>query len=175
MSGRFWEVWGGQNGSQNRFLGRFFSMFFSNAFRHRFLMIFGRLETWKIAIIPKENHDFRKIGVFEKIAKIMDFGSIFGGWNGEKSTKNDVRIHAFFGYRFFGDVLRFLAIFVGFWEAPGPQKFEKNWKNRVLDAFGTRIGFLIDFGTDFGAIWDGFWVDFGRFWEDVWSFLGGFG
>ena len=41
----FWEVFGGQNRGQNQFLGGFFSMFFSSAFRHRFLTVFGRLET----------------------------------------------------------------------------------------------------------------------------------
>ena len=45
MLGRFWEVWGGQNGGQNRFLGRFFLMFFSIAFWHRFRVDFWRLVT----------------------------------------------------------------------------------------------------------------------------------
>ena len=77
MLGRFWEVLGAQNGSQNRFLGGFFSMFFSSAFRHRFLMVFGRLETWKIAIFLKENNDFYKIDVFKKVSKKPRFWSRF--------------------------------------------------------------------------------------------------
>ena len=66
----------------------------------------------------------------------------------------------------------FFAIFgdVGsIWGGPGPsknlQKLTTSRKNRVWDALGTRLGFLIDFGSDLGAIWKDFeWIlnDFGR-------------
>ena len=75
----------------------------------------------------------------------MDFGHIFGGRSGEKSRKNCVEKLAFFGYRFFSVFLRFLAILLGFWDAPGPQKFEKKsekmQKNRFSDAFSFEGGF----------------------------------
>ena len=60
------------------------------------------------------------------------------------------------------------------WEAPGVPKINKKSKK---NAYGVHLGFLIDFGSDFGAIlvdlgWilDGFWKDFEKilegFWED---------
>ena len=68
----------------------------------------------------------------------MDFGYIFGSRNGEKSRKNCVEKHAFFGYRFFNVFLRFLAILLGFWEAPGFKKFEKNQEKSEKIDFPTR-------------------------------------
>ena len=62
----------------------------------------------------------------------MDFGSVFGGQNGEKSKKNCVEKHAFFRYRFFSVFLRFLAILPGFWGGPGPQKIEKKLKKSIF-------------------------------------------
>ena len=71
------------------------------------------------------------------------------------------------------DCLAFFCDFSGFGLDFGRpravKKLTKNRKNRVRDALGTRLGFLIDFGSDFGPIFgdfgwifDGFWMDFGR-------------
>ena len=68
----------------------------------------------------------------------MDFGSVFGGRNGEKSRKNCVAKLAFFQDRFFRVFLRFLAILPEFWNAPGPQKIEKNKKKSEKIDFPTR-------------------------------------
>ena len=85
----------------------------------------------------------------------MDLGYIFGGRNGEKSRKNCVEKHAFFGYRFFSVFLRFLAILLGFWEAPGPQKIEKKTeklrKNRFSNAFSFEGGFWDGSGAVLGG------------------------
>ena len=93
----------------------------------------------------------------------MDFGSVFGGRNGEKSRKNCVEKHAFFGYRFFSVFLRFLAILLGFWDAPGPQKIEKKWEKNRKSIF-RRVQFwrrvLGRFWGGFGRILKGFWMDF---------------
>ena len=99
--------------------------------------------------------------------------------NDEKSRKNRVGKHAFFRYRFFSVFLRFLAILLGFWEAPGPQKFEKNQKKSEKINFPTRSVLKEGSGTvlgGFGRIWKGFWMDFngilGRFlklFERIWK------
>ena len=103
----------------------------------------------------------------------MDLGYIFGDRRGEKSRKNCVEKHAFFGYRFFSVFLRFLAILLGFWEAPGPQKIEKNRKKSEKIDFLTRSVLKEGSGRVLGGFWegsgrifDGFWMDFGRFWAD---------
>ena len=86
----------------------------------------------------------------------MDFGSVFGGRNGERSRKNCVEKHAFFRYQFFSVFLRFLAILLGFWEAPGPQKFEKNQKKSKKINFPTRSVLKEGSGTVLGRFWEDF-------------------
>ena len=120
--GEFWEVFGGQNGSQDQVLGVFFSMFVSNAFWHRFLRVFGRSETWKIAIFLKENNDFYKIDVFEKVSKKPRFWSHFRRrkpWKIEKKRcwKPCVFLTSTF-HRFFSIFRDFGSI----WGGPGTSK-----------------------------------------------------
>ena len=86
----------------------------------------------------------------------MDVGYIFGCRNGEKSRKNCVEKHAFFGYRFFCVLLRFLAILLGFWEAPGPQKIEKNQKKSEKIDLSTRSVLKEGSGTVLGRFWEDF-------------------
>ena len=93
----------------------------------------------------------------------MDFECVFGGQSGEKSRKNCVEKHAFFGYRFFSVFLRFLTILPGFWDAPGPQKIEKKMKKSEKIDFPTRSVLkegsgrvLWRFWEDFGGVLDGF-------------------
>ena len=101
----------------------------------------------------------------------MDFGSVFGGQNGEKSKKNCVEKHAFFRYRFFSVFLRFLAILPGFWEAPGPQKIEK--KNEKIDV-PTRSVLKEGSGRVLGRFWGGFGRILKGFWTDFNGILGRF-
>ena len=64
---------------------------------------------------------------------------------------------------------RILIAFFGFWRFCGldfgsprvSQEPIKNWKNHVWNGFGACFVFLIDFGSDFGAIL----MEFGTFWE----------
>ncbi len=67
------EAFGGQNGRKNSMCEPFFSMFFTNAFLHRFLLDFWSLETLKIAVSPRREHDFYKIDVFKKVFKKAPF------------------------------------------------------------------------------------------------------
>ena len=94
----------------------------------------------------------------------MDLGFIFGGRSGEKPRKKCVAKHAFFRYRFFSVFLRFLAILLGFWDAPGPQKIEKNQKKSIFRRvkFWRRV--LGRFWGSFGRILKGFWMDFNGIW-----------
>ena len=71
---------------------------------------------------------FTKSAFSKKVRKTVDFGSIFGGQNGEKSIKNDVGKHVFFKHRFFCVFLRFLRILARFWEAKTPPKIAKKRK-----------------------------------------------
>ena len=93
----------------------------------------------------------------------MYFGSVFEGQSGEKSRKNYVEKHAFFRYQFFSVFLRFLAILLGFWEAPGPQKIEKNQKKSEKINFPTR-----------SVLKEGSGTVLGRFCEDFERILNGF-
>ena len=86
----------------------------------------------------------------------MDFGHIFRGRSGEKSRQNCVAKLAFFGDRFFNVFLRFLAILLGFWEAPGPQKIEKNQKKLEKIDFPTRSVLKEGSGTVLGRFWEDF-------------------
>ena len=60
------EDFGGQNGRRNSIFEPCFAILFSNAFLHRFLCDFWRLETSKISISPRREHDFYKFHVFKK-------------------------------------------------------------------------------------------------------------
>ena len=94
---------------------------------------------------PRREHDFHKIDVFEKYRKNVDFGSIFGGQNVEKSRNNGVEKRVCFEYLILCVFLRILAISARFWEAPGAPKIAKNHKKtlsgRVRSAFRIRVRF----------------------------------
>ena len=97
----------------------------------------------------------------------MDFESVFGGRNGEKSRKNCIEKLAFFRYRFFKAFLRFLAILSGFWEAPDPQKIEENQTKHEKIDFSNAFSFEEGFWESSGTV-------LGRFWEDFEGVLDGF-
>ena len=84
------EVLGGQHGPKNQISEAFISMFFLTSFLHRILMDFWRPQIKKTLIFLKKNNDICKINVFDKSTKNLDFESIFGGQNHEKSMKNRV-------------------------------------------------------------------------------------
>ena len=62
---------------------------------------------------------FTKSTFSENITKKLDFGSILGGQNDEKSIKNRVRKHAFLEHRILG-------VFFRCWLHLGVQKSLKN-------------------------------------------------
>ena len=66
----------------------FFSTLFFNAFEHPILMDFWRLWIRKIAIFPKENNDFCKMGVLDQGAKIARFCLRFRRPKRRKSIQN---------------------------------------------------------------------------------------
>ena len=74
--GRFWEGFGGQNGARNRILGGFFALFFSSTFGNRFFGDFSRflkVRTLIFVSTASVSEHFRKIDVFEKVAKNHGF------------------------------------------------------------------------------------------------------
>ena len=62
----FWKP----NGLPNSIFDAFFSTLYFIAFEHPILVDVSSLRTRKIAILPRENNDFCKIGVFDKSMKI---------------------------------------------------------------------------------------------------------
>ena len=52
--------------------------------------------------------------------------------------------------------MRFLAILLGFWEAPGPQKIEKNKKKSETIDFPTRSVLKEGSGTVLVRLWEDF-------------------
>ena len=90
-----------------------FSKFFPHEFLYRFLLNFWRLEIEKIVIVPRQEHDFCKIRVFEKTNREkFDFGIIFGRQNEENSKKNILRKYVFstFQHKKFAVLLNFGSI-----------------------------------------------------------------
>ena len=65
--------------------------------------------------------------------------------------------------------MRFLAILLGFWEAPGPQKIEKNWKKSEKIDFPTRSVLKEGSGTVLGQFWEDFDRVLDGFWGSKWG------
>ena len=156
-------------------------MFFSTASWNRFFCDFYRF--FLSPNLESAAHSqcfatiFTKSTFSKNMRKKLDFGSILGGQNDEKSRKNDVEKHAFFEHRFLCVFLRILAILARFWEARALQKMAKNRKNREQIDFGAHLerigcsmvalgGFWERFGKVLGWFWDGFGQDFSTFWLD---------
>ena len=70
--------------------------------------------------------------------------------------------------------MRFLAILLGFWEAPGPQKIEKNQKKYKKIDFPTRSVLKEGSGRVLGRFWGGFGRILKEFWMDFNEILGRF-
>ena len=70
LLGPIFKDFGRPNGSQIQFSRLFFSTLFFNAFEHPSLVDFWKLQIRKIAIFPRENNDFCKMGVFDKSTKV---------------------------------------------------------------------------------------------------------
>ena len=91
---RFTSLWGPifkdfgrPNDFPNSIFEAFFSMLFFIAFEHPILVDFSRLRTRKIVIFLRENNDYCKICVFNKMRKLLDFAFVFGSQNEENSFK----------------------------------------------------------------------------------------
>ena len=153
-------------------------MFFSTASWNRFFCDFYRF--FLSPNLESAAHSqcfatiFTKSTFSKNMRKKLDFGSILGGQNDEKSRKNDVEKHAFFEHRFLCVFLRILAILARFWEARALQKIAKNRKNRFWSAFGTHWVFHGRFGRVLGAFWEGFGMVLGWFWAGFFNFLARF-
>ena len=172
----FGKGFGAQDRGQNRFLGGFFAMLFSTAFWYRFWVVFWRAEPLKISIFPRENNDFYKIGVSEKVAKNRRFRLHFRRSKRRKiDTKRCWKTRIFFNFDFFA----FFAILARFWEARGlPKIWKKTKKSKKID-FWTRSVLKEGSGRILGGFWERFWsdfggilVDFGRIWGRFLKLLG---
>ena len=151
--------------------GRFFAKLFSSASWNRFFCDFYRF--FLSPNLESAAHSqcfatiFTKSTFSKNMRKKLDFGSILGGQNDEKSRKNDVEKHAFFEHRFLCVFLRILAILARFGEAQAFQKLAKNRKdrekNRFWGAFGAYWVFHGRFGKGWGAILSRFWEILGGF------------
>ena len=111
------------------------------------------LQTLKICMAPKREHDFYKIDVFEKVSKKRRFWSRFRRPKSSKIEKKLCSKHVFFLTSCF---LRFFAIFCDFrriWGVPGPSK--KLQKIEKIE-FLTRSFLKEGFGRVLGGFWDGF-------------------
>ena len=147
-------------------------MFFSTASWNRFFCDFYRF--FLSPNLESAAHSqcfatiFTKSTFSKNMRKKLDFGSILGGQNDEKSRKNDVEKHAFFEHRFLCVFLRILAILARFWEAQAPPKNSKKTKktrtHRFRSAFGAYWAFHGRFGGDLGNVLGSFWNGFGSVW-----------
>ena len=182
--GGFWKGFGSPTWSQNRFLGRFFRGFFQARFWHRFWTNFWKLETLKIAISSRREHDFYKIDVFKKWSQNDRFWVRFWmpkRWNFYE--KSYLKTCLFKWSNFW----RFFSVLVPFWEALGAQGPPK--KSIKIDQDAQKIDFEMRFGHVcfwrwvLEGFWDGFgrnlawfWKDFAKvlegFWKDFWKILG---
>ena len=155
---RFGEVLGSPNACQNRILKGFLRCFFEYVRESILLVIFScffRVRTLIFVRTASVLEHFHRIGGFFFCSKKnMDFGSVFGGRNGEKSRKICVEKHAFFGYRFFSVFVRFLKNLARFWEALKVPKIVKQFKkrkNRFSNAFSFEGGFWDGSGAVLGG------------------------
>ena len=103
---RFTSLWGPifkdfgkPNGFPNSIFEAFFSMLFSIAFEHPILVDFSRLRTRKIMMLARDNHDFYKNCVFEKVRKLLDFAFVFGSQNEENPFKIRIQKHVVLKHR----------------------------------------------------------------------------
>ena len=118
--------------------------------------------------------NFQKIDVFEKRLKNLRIRVHFRRSKRWKIVKQWCWKGCFFWTsnfeRFF---LRIFPMLARFWDVPGLQKSKTKLKNRVRDACGTRLRFLIVFGTVLGRFGEGFGRVLGGFRKDFWIFGGG--
>ena len=99
---------------------------------------------------------FIKSTFAKKYRKILNFGFIFGGHNGENLVKNGMRKYCFFQHQIFSIFFRIFAKFVRFGGIWGFKKLKKIAKNRVRAAFGIHLKLK----AISEAIFEGFGLDF---------------
>ena len=88
LLGPIFKDFGRPNGFPNSIFEVFFSMLFFIAFEHPILVDFSSLRTRKIAILPRGNNDFCKIGVFDKNTNMARFCLRFQRPKRRKSVQN---------------------------------------------------------------------------------------
>ena len=87
--------------------------FFRCHFLRRLLFVFGRLQTLKIELPPRREHDFYKIDVFKSGRENVGFGRHFGKpKRSQISKKMHSKTYIFLALNFSD----FLAILAAFWE-----------------------------------------------------------
>ena len=142
---RFWGTCWQAKWKPKSIFATFFPTFFRVRFGIAFLLLFGSSEPQKSCSRLDGSTIFTKSTFSKNIEKKLDFGSIFGGQNVEKSRNNDVEKRDCFEYFILCVFLRILAISARFWEAPGAPKIAKNHKKtlsgRVRSAFRIRVRF----------------------------------
>ena len=158
--GGFWEA----KTNRKSIFGRTFGHTFFKRVLVSILDGFLEARNLKNSNFPKEKQWFSQNRRFRKKCKKS---SILGPFSEAKMIKiqflKTFSKTSFFQHRFLAVFFRVLTILTRFWEASEPQKIQENCKksikNRFWDAFGARLGFQFDFGTDFRAIWNDFgWI-----------------
>ena len=87
--------------------------FFRCHFLRRLLFVFGRLQTLKIELPPRREHNFYKIDVFKNGLENGGFGRYFGKLKRYKINKNMYTRTLVFSTSNFPD---FFSILTAFWE-----------------------------------------------------------
>ena len=149
MLGRFWEGFGKPKWMPKSIFRRFF---FDAFFERVLTSILGGFSEprnltnqqkplffqWFLLI-------FTKSTFLKNVQKNMDFGSIFGGQNNEKTWKHSVEKHVFFELGILCVFFRIFAILARFWTLPGHPKIDKKSKKSCLGRFWNAFRFLYRF------------------------------
>ena len=95
-----------------------------------------------------------------KVRKNLDFGIVFGSQNHEKSKKNGVENHVFFGHRFF---IAFFSMFRDLGLILGSSGGSKNHYKIEKNAFGIVFERVWDPVSILDKILERFWWTLGEF------------
>ena len=151
-------------------------MFFATAFRERFLVDFWRVRSWKIAIFPRKNNDYRKINVFEEIWFLGDFWMDFRRLERSKFEQNWSENRIFRWCCFYNG---FLGVFDRFWTVRDASRGLLGRPASVPNASRSVLGRPGASGIDFWTILDRFLMDFlsisDYFLIDFWYFFTSWG
>ena len=115
---------------------------------------------------------FIKLTFAKKYRKILNFGFIFGGRNGENLVKNGMRKYCFVQHQILSIFFRIFAKIVRFGEGLGLQKIAKNHKKSCSGRAWNPFEIKSDFGSDFRRILVGFLKILDGFGKEFFNFLG---